>query len=210
MRQKEKTTEEATAKEMTRRRRGSYLQAVDGGGAAPLMLEYTGISEGEEEEGEEEAAEEVASSLGSARRQLLLEDGDFISDAERARMSPEGAFAVTRRSLEARKKRGAGAGAGVEGEQLGLALPPPGAAQAAAPAVPPSPGWKRENAGQRQRGETPRRESLSVDYGEASGGGVLALRTPQPGEPSGGGDEERAVPPLHGEYLKMIVDTTLP
>jgi hypothetical protein len=177
---------------------------VDGGGVSPLMLEYTGMREGEEEE-EEEEAEEIASSLGSARRLLLLEDGDFISDAERA-ASPD-TFAVTRASLEARKKRGAGAGAGAEMEQLGLAPPPPGAAPAAAPVVPPSPGWKRENAGQRERVETPRRGSLSVDYGEASGGGVLALRKERASDECGDeGDEERAPPPLHGEYLKMIIE----
>ena len=93
-------------------------------------------------------------------------------------------------------------------EQLGLAPPPPGPAQTAALAVPPSPGWKRENAGQRQRGETPRRSSLSADYGDASGGGVLALRAQQRDEEHGDGDEERALPPLHGKYLCLIINMT--
>ena len=34
----------------------------------------------------------------------------------------------------------------------------------------------------------------------------MALRTPQPGESHEDGDEERAAPPVHGEYLKMIID----
>ena len=34
----------------------------------------------------------------------------------------------------------------------------------------------------------------------------MALRTPPPGEPHGDGDGERAAPPVHGEYLKMIID----
>ena len=164
----------------------------------------------------------MASSLGSARRQLLLEgellegdlEGDaFMGGAERA-PSP-GTFAETRASLERKKRAGAGGGEGGAGAEVGaaqldLAPPPPGAApgaaQAAAPAVRPSHGWTREEPGQRPHGETPRRGSLSVGHGEASGGGVLALRTPQAGEAHGGGDEERAVPPMHGEYLKMIID----
>ena len=163
----------------------------------------------------------MASSLGSARRQLLLEgdlEGDaLMSGGERA-PSP-GTFAETRAALERKKRAGAGggegggeggAGAEVGTAQLALAPPPagaaPGAAQGAAQAVRPSRGRTRGEAGQRPHAETPRRGSLSVGHGEASGGGVLALRTPQPGEPHENGDEERAAPPVHGEYLKMIID----
>jgi len=35
---------------------------------------------------------------------------------------------------------------------------------------------------------------------------VLALRTPPPGEAHENGDDERAAPPVHGEYLQMIID----
>ena len=51
VRQKEKAEAEATEKEAQRRRRTSYLQTVDGGGAPPLLLEYAGMLEGEEEAG---------------------------------------------------------------------------------------------------------------------------------------------------------------
>ena len=164
-RQKEKLAQEATEQETVRRRQSSYLQAVDGGGAAPLMLEYVGIR-GEVEE-EEEAEEEVPSSMGSARRQLLLTDSDFMDDAERN--SSPGMFAVTRRS---HKKRWAeaevGGEVGGEVQRLGLASPPRGAAPAAA--VPPqvAAGWRRDDVGTRQRRETPRQGSSGIEHAQAA------------------------------------------